>query len=379
MEPTAIIGMVLLAGLAFANGSNDVSKGIATLAGSGVTNYPKAILWGTIWTLLGGVLSVVISFAMVKTFNGILEHTPDVVQPSPRLAIAVMTGAMVWVLLASRTGLPVSTTHAIIGGLCGAGLAAMGWNGIQWNTLLHSVLVPLGFSPVIAMGGAFVLFPATQRLFGGMKERCICVSPSQNVRLAMDPSGSAAMISNATDITSSADAQECEGPQVVSLKIGPDTLHWITSGLTSLARSLNDAPKVAFLFLGFSFLGKGSVTDVTALAFGIVAVGMGVGSYLGGKRVTKALAEKVTRMDHHEGFTANLTTAVLVTAAAIHGFPVSTTHVSSSAIIGMGLRKGTGEVQWNTVWEMVAAWILTLPGAAFLSVACWYALGHALN
>jgi inorganic phosphate transporter, PiT family len=177
-------------------------------------------------------------------------------------------------------------------------------------------------------------------------------------------------------MTSGSNAQDCEGPQILSLRVGPDTMHWITSGFTSLARSLNDAPKMAFLFLGFSFMGNSSLTNVTPLVFGIVTLGMGAGSFLGGRKVTQALAEKVTRMNHHEGFTANLTTAVLVTAAAVHGFPVSTTHVSSSAIIGMGLRKGVGEVQWNTVWEMVAAWILTLPGAGLLAAACWYVLGH---
>ena len=160
-----IIGMVLLACLAFANGSNDVSKGIATLAGSGVTNYRKAILWGTTWTVLGGVLAVFIASAMVKTFSGILTTVQG--QHSSTLAIAVMLGAMIWVLFASNTGLPVSTTHAIVGGLCGVGLASAGSNGIHWSTLLTKVVIPLGLSPVIAMSVAFLLFPATRRILSG--------------------------------------------------------------------------------------------------------------------------------------------------------------------------------------------------------------------
>ena len=127
------------------------------------------------------------------------------------------------------------------------------------------------------------------------------------------------------------------------MRIGPDTFHWLTSGLTCFARGLNDTPKMAFLLIGFSFIGGTSVTTMTGLAFGLVAVSMGIGSFLGGRKATEVLAEKVTRMDHQEGFTANLTTAVLVTAAAYLGLPVSTTHVSSSAIIGMGLRKQCGE------------------------------------
>jgi PiT family inorganic phosphate transporter len=369
-----ITGMVLLAGLAFANGSNDVSKGIATLAGSGITNYRQALLWGTTWTVMGGVPAVFISSAMVKTFNGILDHAHGAVQPSPTFALAVMTGALLWVMFASTTGLPVSTTHAIVGGLCGVGLAAMGWNGIQWSALLYMVVLPLGFSPVIAMGGAFILFPVTRWLLGSWTGHCLCVVPAQNVRLVVDQSSATAMVSHPTDMTVILDSQECDGPQVMSLRIGPDTVHWITSGLTSFARSLNDAPKVAFLLLGFGFIGGASPTNMTTLVFGIVTIGMGMGSFFGGRKVTEVLAEKVTRMDHHEGLTANLTTAVVVTAGAAFGLPVSTTHVSSSAIIGMGLRRGIGAVQWNTVMEMVAAWMLTLPIAGLLSAGCWYLL-----
>jgi PiT family inorganic phosphate transporter len=376
VEPLLIIGVVLLTGLAFANGSNDVSKGIATLAGSGVTSYRTAILWGTAWTVVGGVLAVFISSAMVQTFNGILANASGTVQPSPTLAIAVMTGAMMWVLFASKAGLPVSTTHAIVGGLCGVGLAAKGWDGIQWSTLLPKVVIPLGFSPVVAMGMAFVLFPATRWLLHGWKGHCLCVVPVQTGHFVVDPTGSVAIRSSTSNVKTVLDSRECDEPQVLSIRVGPDTFHWITSGLTSFARSLNDTPKMAFLLLGFSFIGGTSVPNMTGLAFGLVAVSMGIGSVLGGRTVTEVLAEKVTRMDHQDGFTANLTTAVLVTAAANLGLPVSTTHVSASAIIGMGLRKGIDEVRWKTVWEMFAAWILTLPIAGLLSAGCWSLLSR---
>lgn len=371
VEPLLIIGVVLLAGLAFANGSNDVSKGIATLAGSGVTTYRTAILWGTAWTVVGGVLAVFISSAMVKTFNGILANDSGTVQQSPTLAIAVMTGAMIWVLFASKAGLPVSTTHAIVGGLCGVGLAAKGWDGIQWSTLLSKVVIPLGLSPVVAMGVAFILFPATRWLLKGWSGHCLCVVPAQQGHFVVDPTGSIAMRFSTTGMRTVVDSRECDEPQVLSMRVGPDTFHWITSGLTSFARGLNDTPQMAFLLIGFSFIGGTSVTNMTGLAFGLVAVSMGIGSFLGGRKVTEVLAEKVTQMDHQEGFTANLTTTVLVSAAAYLGLPVSTTHVSASAIIGMGFRKGIDEVRWKTVWEMFAAWILTLPIAGLLSAGCW--------
>ena len=104
-----------------------------------------------------------------------------------------------------------------------------------------------------------------------------------------------------------------------------------------------------------------------SLAFAGVAFAMGLGSFLGGLRVTQVLAEKVTRMDHAEGLSANLATSSIVMVAATVGLPVSTTHVSSSAIVGIGLLQGLRRVQWATVRDMVLAWVVTLPGAALLA------------
>ncbi len=95
---------------------------------------------------------------------------------------------------------------------------------------------------------------------------------------------------------------------------------------------------------------------------------------LGGLRVTRTLAERVTKMDHHEGLAANLATALLVGLASPLSLPVSTTDVSSGAIIGIGLRKGVGAIQWHTVRDMALAWLITLPGAGFLSLLMYLAL-----
>ena len=162
-EPVFLIGIFLVALLAFANGSNDVSKGIATLVGSGVTDYRKAILWGSFWTVIGGMLGVFFSMAMVKTFtSGILANPVDSIESS--IPIAVIIGATSWVLFASKTGLPVSTTHAIIGALCGAGFAAWGMNGIAWVTFSKKVFLPLAISPFLAFGLVFFLSPIVKRL-----------------------------------------------------------------------------------------------------------------------------------------------------------------------------------------------------------------------
>lgn len=379
MDLITITGLFLVTVLAFANGSNDVSKAIATLVGSDVTSYRKAILWGTIWAVIGGILAVFFSTAMVQTFsNGILSNQPvgqtgaaGAVRESPAVVISIMIGAMSWVMFASRTGLPVSTTHAITGALCGAGLTAMGWDGIQWSSLAYKVVVPLAVSPFLAMSIAFLFFPIIHWSLSDWKGHCICVLPLQKAQLMVEQSGHVRMVSTQTELVTVVDAPQCETPQILSLRVGPDTFHWITSALTSLARGLNDAPKMVALLVGFSFLSNGRVPHLMLLVFGLVAFGMGLGSFFGGLKVTEVLAEKVTRMDHIEGFSANLTTVFLVAFAARWGLPVSTTHVSSGAIIGMGLRQGFGQVNWKTVREMLLAWIVTLPASAVLSASVY--------
>jgi PiT family inorganic phosphate transporter len=130
---------------------------------------------------------------------------------------------------------------------------------------------------------------------------------------------------------------------------------------------MNDAPKiVAMLLLGS--LSAAVPGGASPLAwFGGVALAMGFGGYLAGLRVTTVLAERVTKMDHVEGLSANLTTSSLVLLSGIMGLPVSTTHVSSSAIIGIGIRNGLCAIQWRTVRDMVFAWIITLPISACLA------------
>jgi inorganic phosphate transporter, PiT family len=146
----ALAVLALAAALAFANGSNDASKGIATLVGSGVTNFRGAALWGTVWTVVGGLVAAVASRGLVETFAGKGFLTRG--DRDPAFLAAVATGALVWVLLASRTGLPVSTTHAIAGALAGAGILAEGVATLHWASFARRVALPLALSPVLSIG-----------------------------------------------------------------------------------------------------------------------------------------------------------------------------------------------------------------------------------
>lgn len=321
-------GIVLMAILAFCNGANDVSKAIATLVGSGVTNYRRAILFGAICTVIGACLSTFIAVGLVKTFTtGLIASSAHL---NTSFALASLVGAIAWVYLATRLALPVSTTHAITGSIVTVGAFAFGIQNVIWINLWSKIAFPL----LASLLAAFVLGLA---LFGVI--------------------------------------------HLLLSKVNLNGVHWLSSGVASLTRGLNDTPKLVALGSVFLLLnGAHSTADAAPVwLFLTVALAMGVGSIIGGLRVTQTLAEKVTKMNDQEGLAANLATSLLVGSSSFFSLPVSTTQVSSCAIIGIGIRKGWGGVRWRTVWDMVLAWIVTLPVAGLLALLAYLVLnfiGH---
>jgi inorganic phosphate transporter, PiT family len=371
-----LIGLMLVLALAYANGENDVSKAVATLVGSGITDYRTAILWGTIWTMLGAVTAAFWATAMLTTFTtGILK---DQGATPVALGISIITAAILWVLFASRRGLPVSTTHAILGGLCGSALALVGVSGVEWVPFLKKTALPLALSPVVAFLLTWALLPLLEATLGRWSGYCLCLLPRTGAVIVVNPQGEGRILHQAAgaDLVMTG-AEACEQSRLSGLNIGVDTVHWFSSGTASFARGLNDAPKIVSLILILQ-AGAGRLpSQFLFMTFLLTAVAMGAGSYFGGRRVTELLAERVTSMNHTQGLAANLTTSVLVTATALAGMPVSTTHVSGSAIIAVGFRKGRQEVRWRTVRDIATAWLVTLPVAALLGwalVSCFLAL-----
>ncbi|OAI43682.1 hypothetical protein AYO43_10015 [Nitrospira sp. SCGC AG-212-E16] len=363
----SLLAFALVFALAFANGANDVSKAIATLVGSGVTDYRAAIAWGTAWTMVGAALAAFVASAMIKTFSHGLVQTGTIIGAD--ITLAVLTGAMAWILFASHTGLPVSTTHALTGAIVGTGLVAFAGEGLIWPAIGKKIVLPLLVSPFLALTISLLIHPAVRALARKWEGTCLCVMPASRALVAIDPRGETRTLFQAAHFGQPVIAvpSQCDRSGLKGLVVGLDTIHWISSGLASFARGTNDAPKiVAMLLLGSATAAWPSPLSQLA-AFGGVAVAMGLGSYFGGLRVTEVLAEKVTRMDHAEGLSANLTTSSLVFLSGSLGLPVSTTHVSSSAIIGIGLLKGLNNVRWTTVRDMALAWLVTLPASALLA------------
>lgn len=374
----SLLAFALVFALAFANGANDVSKAIATLVGSGVTDYRSAIAWGTVWTMAGAASAAFVASAMVKTFSHGLVHTGTTIEPAATLA--VLTAAMAWVLFASRTGLPVSTTHALTGAIVGTGFVAFAGEGLIWSAIGEKIALPLLFSPLLALIVSLFIHPAVRALARKWEGACLCVMPASRALVAIDERGATRTLFQSTSFGQPVMAvpSQCDRAGLQGLVVGLDTIHWLSSGLASFARGTNDAPKIVAMLLLGSATAAWPSTSYQLAAFGGVALAMGLGSYFGGLRVTEVLAEKVTRMDHAEGLSANLTTSSLVLVSGALGLPVSTTHVSSSAIIGIGLFKGLKNVRWTTVRDIVLAWVVTLPASALLACIAYLILTSIL-
>lgn len=366
---TALIGLTLA--LAFANGTNDVSKGVATLVGSGVTRYRAAIAWGALWTAAGALAAAYGSQGLVAAFSGkgiLVQPTHD-----PRFLIAVGIGAVLWIALASVTGMPVSTTHALTGALFGAGVYAAGISGLRWAALGGTFALPLLASPLMALVLTFGAYKGLKKALSTCQGYCVCaqVRPTIKLSLTSAPGAAAVAVAQAQPQLVMDRVEEC-GPSagVVSGVRLIDGLHWLTSGLTSFARGLNDTPKI--LALGAAAAAAGGLGGTRLYV--LVAAAIALGSYVGGLRVTETLAEKVTRIEPEDGFAANLVTSLLVAFASKLALPVSTTHVSTGAITGAGLSQGGATLRWKTLRDMALAWVVTLPVSAIFAYAVFAAL-----
>ncbi len=361
----ALVLMVLL--LSYYNGANDISKGIATLAGSGTVKDRTAILWGTLTTLLGAFVAIGLTSALVRTFSSGIITSPITSSTFP---LAVALGACGWLFIATTTGLPVSTTHAITGGLVGAGLALFGAEDIAWSLLLKKIVLPLAISPLVSFGLAQLLFPITRLALGNAQQYCVCMEV-QHVAPVVLSGGTLALRSTPSEVIIDKN-ENCNRTVSGPVKLNVlDGLHWLTSGLTSFARGMNDTPKIAALLIGVSSL---YATVNIATLFGIVAFAMMLGGLLNGRKVLNTLARKITAIDPLTGFTANLGSAALIITGTFYGLPFSTTHVTTSAIVGISTRTQSG-ASWRVVRDILFAWLVTLPTAAVIA----YVIGLVLK
>lgn len=330
-----IIFLIVAVGLvALTNGANANFKGVASLYGSGTTSMKTALWWGTLTTFAGSLAAIFLSQGLLKSFSG-KGLVPDRLLQSPDFTTAVATGAALTSFLATRLGFPVSTTHALVGALVGAGIAGTGLAEtnlagtdaqVHFATLGKLFLYPLLVSPLLAI----VLGAATYRLL-----YAIHWAPDQPNRWL-------------------------------------NIAHFTTAGAASFARGLNDTPKIAALLMIVP-----NVSANTAILF--IGTLIAIGALLDAQKVAETLGKKITSMNPGQGFAANLVTASLVITASFHSLPVSTTHVSVGSLLGMGA--STRQAKWKKIVEIFLAWLTTVPCAAILAAMAYALLQfqHALG
>ena len=354
--------------LAYSNGANDNFKGVATLYGSGTLSYKAAITIATITTFIGSIAAIFLAQGLVASFSG-KGLVPVEIAGTASFLIATGLGAGINVLLATRLSFPISTTHSLVGGLLGAGIAAVGMQ-VNFQQLGSAFFFPLMASPFIAFSLGIIVywfFTQTRRRLklsnNGSEtpqQAFIQQPPFQQPKQAMlmaDP-----LINKSQEVTTKTNtntANEYTGNIFgFSKKTLLDTAHILSGAAVSFARGLNDTPKIAGLLVAAKTL------DIS-IGMVAIAIGMAIGGLLNARRVAETMSKKITRLNPEQGLSANLVTSFLVIVASKFGVPVSTTHVSVGAIVGIGMlsKKSDNKV----IISIMLSWVMTLPVAMIFS------------
>jgi len=360
--------------LAYSNGANDNFKGVASLFGSRTCSYRTAITWATITTFAGSIMSIFLAQTLLQRFSG-KGVVPEQFVGSEYFVLAVALGAGLTVILATVAGFPISTTHALTGAIIGCGIVAVG-SAVNFAALGEGFVLPLLLSPVLAIviaGTFYILFRALRIATGVTKEWCVCVGAEEKVIAMPQPSSAFALPSVGSTITLSVDEEEnCRERYAGSfLGIGAqqmmDAGHFLSAGTVSFARGLNDTPKIVVLLLLWKSF------DVR-WGFAAIAIAMAIGGLLNARKVAETMSKKITALNHGQGFTANLATALLVVLASLFGLPVSTTHVSVGSLFGIGLT--TGKANPRVMSAIVFSWLITLPCAAIVAGSVYWFANH---
>src|SRR3712207_5965351 len=312
-----ILWIVVATALAFdfTNGFHDTANAVATSISTRAMQPRTAVTMAAGLNFVGAFVSLEVAATVAK---GIVEA--DLVTPT--MVFAGLIGAIAWNLATWWFGLPSSSSHALIGGLVGAALIAEGARAIIGEGLLEAVIIPALVAPVLAffVAGASIL--AAYAIVGRMRP----------------------------------------GPTSRGFRYG----QILSGGLFSLAHGTNDAQKtMGIIFL--ALIASGEVAaDATVPAWVVIsaATAIALGTYAGGTRIIKTMATRIIKMDPAQGCAAQASGAAVIFSASAVGFPLSTTHVISGAIMGAGAAKRFSAVKWGVAGNIVIAWILTLPAAA---------------
>jgi PiT family inorganic phosphate transporter len=323
--PLVLVLIVVAVAFDFINGFHDAANAIATVVSTRVLTPRVAVYWAATFNFLA---VFVFGTAVAHTIGQGIIHLAVM---DSWVILAALLGAIIWNLITWRSGLPSSSSHALVGGLVGAGFAKAGLGALVWSgitkTLLFIVVAPLlglflGFGCMLALAWSFRR--ATPRSIDRLFRR----------------------------------------GQLLS------------AALYSLGHGGNDAQKTAGIIFGI--LAAAQMIEPNApLPFWVLLLchlAMGLGTALGGWRIVKTMGMRITKLKPVGGFAAETAGAITLALNSIAGIPVSTTHVITGAIVGVGATTKLSSVRWGVARRIIWAWVLTIPAAASMAMTMWYVL-----
>lgn len=325
--------LILLIGTAlafdFMNGLHDAANSIATIVSTRVLPAKYAVIWAAFFNFIAFIF---FSHAVAKTVgSGIVS--PDLI--SDRVIFGALIGAISWNVLTWQLGIPSSSSHALIGGLVGAGVAKGGFDAIVWGGLNKTVSA-IFLSPMLGFGLALFLVFLVSWLF-------LRATPSFGDKVFRK-------------------------------------LQFVSAALFSISHGGNDAQKTMGIIVALLYAHglTGGSFDVPFWVVICCQAAMGLGTLMGGWKIVHTMGSKITRLTPMQGFCAETGAAATVFVATHFGIPVSTTQIISGGIVGVGASRKLSAVRWNVAKDIVIAWFLTLPAAALVG-ALAYSLGGFLD
>ena len=325
MSNDLVLVIVVATALAFdfTNGFHDTANVVATSISTGAATPRAAIAFASLLNFAGAFISLQVAATVAK----------DVVNAeainSLNIVFAGLIGAIAWNLLTWYFGLPSSSSHALIGGVVGSTVAAVGTGAVLADGLVGKVLVPAVVAPILAFVVAGIAIGAIYRIVGRLRP----------------------------------------GPVTRGFRFG----QVISGGLLSLAHGTNDAQKTMGV-ITLALIANGNLSsDAGTPAWVVIAAAsaIGLGTYSGGWRIIRTTGSRIIKMDAAQGFSAQGAGAAVILASTHFGFPLSTTHVINGGVIGSGAGKRLSAVRWGVAGNIVVAWALTLPAAAAIGALAY--------
>jgi PiT family inorganic phosphate transporter len=324
VTPFLIAVIVLAVAFDYINGFHDTANAIATSVATRALRPAHAVAMAAAFNFIGAFAGT----AVAKTIGaGLVDETTT----TQVVVAAALMGAIAWNLITWRLGIPSSSSHALIGGLIGATIVAAGVGALDLEGIVNKVLVPLVSSPIIGFGLALGLMVALFWIFRRADRRPL--------------------------------ARRFRRLQVIS------------AGSMAFAHGSNDAQKtMGIITLALFSAGVIDSVEVPWQVIVISASAISLGTAAGGWRIMATMGHRVVELEPIHGFAAETTAATVIYTAAHFGMPVSTTHVISSAIMGVGTSKGAHGVRWGVARSILIAWVVTIPASMTIGAGAWLVL-----